>query len=253
MLAATESRVHVITVMCCTQLMKTALLENLFGYFAHLDPCPILLLQPKEEAAGQFSKERISPLVRVTQVLRRLIGDSRQKSLKETIFYNAFTGGFLALAGAGSPDNLVRRPIRVLLADEVPIIREGDPITLAEERTATFALTWLSVRACSPTVEDESRIADSYAESDQRRASVVCPHCEHRQFLDFFRHVQWTKEGDRHLTKSAMIYCECSGAGWSEGERLRSLQTIRWHQTKPFEYCGERHSSDLANIRCGQC
>lgn len=71
MLAATESGVHIITVMCCTQLMKTALLENLFGYFAHLDPCPILLLQPKEEAAEQFSKERISPLVRVTPVLRK--------------------------------------------------------------------------------------------------------------------------------------------------------------------------------------
>ncbi|MFM3317172.1 phage terminase large subunit family protein, partial [Klebsiella variicola] len=178
MLAATESGVHIITVMCCTQLMKTALLENLFGYFAHLDPCPILLLQPKEEAAEQFSKERISPLVRVTPVLRKIIGDTKQKSSKETILYKSFTGGFLALAGAGSPDNLARRPIRVLLADEVdkyPITREGDPIALAEERTATFGLTWLSVRACSPTVEDESRIADSYEESDQRRASVVCP------------------------------------------------------------------------------
>lgn len=102
MLAATESGVHIITVMCCTQLMKTALLENLFGYFAHLDPCPILLLQPKEEAAEQFSKERISPLVRVTPVLRNIIGDSKQKSSKETILYKAFTGGFLALAGAGS-------------------------------------------------------------------------------------------------------------------------------------------------------
>jgi phage terminase large subunit GpA-like protein len=69
-----------------------------FGYFAHLDPCPILLLQPKEEAAEQFSKERISPLVRVTPVLRKIIGDSKQKSSKETILYKAFTGGFLALA-----------------------------------------------------------------------------------------------------------------------------------------------------------
>jgi phage terminase large subunit GpA-like protein len=59
--------------------------------------------------------------------------------------------------------------------DKYPITREGDPIALAEERTATFGLNWLSVRACSPTVEDESRIADSYADSDQRRASVVCP------------------------------------------------------------------------------
>jgi phage terminase large subunit GpA-like protein len=126
--------------------------------------------------------------------------------------------------------------------DKYPITREGDPIALAEERTATFGLNWLSVRACSPTVEDESRIADSYADSDQRRASVVCPHCGHRQFLDFFKHVQWPKEGDKHLTKSAMIHCECCGAGWSEGERLRALQTIRWHQTKPFECCGSRHS-----------
>lgn len=244
MLAATESGVHIITVMCCTQLMKTALLENLFGYFAHLDPCPMLLLQPKEDAAEQFSKERITPLVRVTPVLRDLIGGNKQKNSKETLLYKSFTGGFLALAGAGSPDNLARRPIRVLLADEVdkyPITREGDPITLAEERTATFGLNWLSVRACSPTVEDESRIAASYEDSDQRRASVACPHCGHRQFPDFFKHIHWPSDGDKHHTKQAMIHCESCGTGWSEGDRLRSLRTIQWHQTKPFECCGTRH------------
>ncbi|UAN52907.1 phage terminase large subunit family protein [Serratia sp. JSRIV002] len=244
MLAATESGVHIITVMCCTQLMKTALLENLFGYFAHLDPCPMLLLQPKEDAAEQFSKERITPLIRVTPALRRLVGGNKQKNSKETLLYKSFTGGFLALAGAGSPDNLARRPIRVLLADEVdkyPITREGDPITLAEERTATFGLNWLSVRACSPTVEDESRIAASYADSDQRRASIACPHCGHRQFPDFFKHVHWPSEGDKHNTKAAMLHCESCGAGWSEGERLRALRTIQWHQTKPFECCGQRH------------
>ena len=73
--------------------------------------------------------------------------------------YKTFSGGFLAMAGAGSPDNLARRPIRVLLADEVdkyPITREGDPITLAEERTASFGANRLSVRACSPTVASKS-------------------------------------------------------------------------------------------------
>lgn len=244
MLAATESGVHTITVMCCTQLMKTALLENLFGYFAHLDPCPMLLLQPKEDAAEQFSKERITPLVRVSPVLRELVGGNKQKNSKETLLYKSYPGGFLALAGAGSPDNLARRPIRVLLADEVdkyPITREGDPITLAEERTATFGLNWLSVRACSPTVEDESRIAASYEDSDQRRASVACPHCGHRQFLDFFKHIHWPSDGDRHHTRQAMIHCEGCGTGWSEGDRLRALGSIQWHQTKPFDCCGVRH------------
>src|ERR1700685_2156904 len=74
MLAVTEPGVHTITVMTCTQLLKTAFLENVFGYFAHLDPCPILLVQPKEKAAETFSRERITPLVRVTPVLRAIVG-----------------------------------------------------------------------------------------------------------------------------------------------------------------------------------
>jgi len=250
MLAVTEPGVHIITAMVCTQVLKTALLENIFGYFAHLDPCPMLLLQPKEAAAEQFSKERISPMIRVTPVLRELVGSSKTRNADETLLFKSFPGGFLALAGAGSPDNLARRPIRAILADEVdkyPVTREGDPIGLAEERTASFAVNWLSVRACSPTIEGESRIESSYEESDQRRASVECPHCSHRMFLDFFKHVNWDKRtGDsgvviQHFPKTARIYCECCGAGWSEGERLRSLQSVQWHQTKPFECCDSRH------------
>lgn len=246
MMAVTEAGVHVITVMVSTQLLKTALLENIFGYFAHLDPCPMLLLQPKEAAAEQFSKERISPLVRSTPVLRALVGSGKTRSSDETLLYKAFPGGFLALAGAGSPDNLARRPIRILLSDEVdkyPITREGDPIMLAEERTASFGANWLSVRACSPTVEDESRIEKSFLASDQRRASVECPGCGHRQFPEFFKHVHWQKDPETggHLPKTARMYCEGCGDEWSEGERLKSLRSIRWHQTKTYQCCGDRH------------
>ncbi len=257
MLAVTEPGVHVITAMVCTQLLKTALLENIFGYHAHLDPCPILLLQPKDDAAEQFSKERLTPLIRATPVLRELLGPARTRSPDDTLLYKAYPGGFIALAGAGSPDNLARRPIRVVLCDEIdkyPVTREGDPITLAEERTATFA-AWMSVRACSPTVSEESRIEDSYEASDQRRASVACPHCGHRLFPDFFRHVEWRKTRDEagttkaHDTETARVYCEACGAGWNEADRLTALQGARWHQTKPFECCGARHVplDDYAN------
>ncbi|WP_086062238.1 phage terminase large subunit family protein [Muricoccus roseus] len=246
MLAVTEPGVHIITAMVCTQLMKTALLENVFGYFAHLDPSPMLLLQPKEAAAEQFSKERISPMVKATPVLRDLVGSSKTRNADETLLFKSFPGGFLALAGAGSPDNLARRPIRVLMSDEVdkyPVTREGEPIAIAEERTASFDLNWLSIRACSPTVEDESRIADSYEESDQRRASLACPHCGHRQFPSFHRHVLPDEESRASWKpEKAAISCEACGCEWSEGDRLRALSTTLWHQTKAFECCGERQS-----------
>ncbi|HEX3809596.1 MAG TPA: terminase gpA endonuclease subunit [Rhizomicrobium sp.] len=243
MLAVTEPGVHIIDVMVCTQLLKTSFLENTWGYFAHLDPCPFLLVQPKEEAAEAFSKERITPLIKSTPVLRKLVGTTKMRSGEESLTFKPYPGGYLALVGAGSPDNLARRPVRVVAYDEVdkyPVTREGDPISLGDERTATF-VSWLSLRACSPTIDDESRIAACYAESDQRRASATCPHCGHRNFLEFFKHVHWDKDGGVHKTKTARIYCEGCGAGWEEGDRLRALQTTRWHQTRAFTCCGERH------------
>lgn len=249
MLAVTEPGVHIVTLMVCTQLMKTAFIENIVGYHAHLDPCPMLLVQPKDEAVEGFSKERITPLIRSTPVLRALIGSKKSRSADETLTYKAFPGGFLAMVGAGSPDNLARRPVRITLYDETDkyvTTREGDAIALGDERQATFA-NYLSVRACSPTIEGESRIETSFLDGDQRQASVECPHCGHRNFLEFFRHVEWDKDPDSgiHFPKTARIFCEACGTGWSEGERLKSLATTRWHQTRPFLCCGS-HQDPMA-------
>jgi phage terminase large subunit GpA-like protein len=246
MLAVTEPGVHIITAMVATQLMKTALLENVFGFHSHLDPCPMLLVQPKEDAAQQFSKERIGPLINATPALRELVGTLKTRKAEETLLFKSFPGGFLAMVGAGSPDNLARRPVRIVMYDEVdkyPVTREGDPIDIGDERMASFA-NWLSIRVCSPTVRDESRIEASYLASDQRRASLECPECGHRQFPEFFKHVEWEKGEDdkRNKPETARIYCEGCGVGWSEGQRRRALATARWHQTKPFDCCGVRQA-----------
>lgn len=246
MLAVTEPGVEIETAMVSTQLLKTALLENIFGYHAHLNPCPILLVQPKEDAAEAFSKERIAPMIRVTPALKGLVGHRHTRKSEDTLLYKSFPGGFLALVGAGSPDNLARRPVRLTLYDEVdkyPVTKEGDPFVLGDERQATFSDA-LSVRVCSPTIQGESRIENSYLDGDQRQSSVECPHCQHRQFLTWDQ-VRWEKvelEGHEkeHRHETARVYCEVCGVGWTEGDRLRSLATIRWHQTRPFICCGER-------------
>lgn len=245
MLAVTEPGVRKISAQVATQLLKSTLIENIVGFHAHLDPCPMLIVQPKDAAAEQFSKERIGPFIKATPVLRTIIGQTRTRDAGDTIDYKAFPGGFLGIVGAGSPDNLARRPVRLVLCDEVDKyqpLKEGNPLDIVEERQATFESNSLNVAVCSPTVTGESKIEVRYKHSDQRQASVACPDCGHRQFLDFFAQVEWSKSEDdnSHRPETARIYCEGCGNGWTEGQRLRALQTIRWHQTRPFECCGER-------------
>jgi len=248
MMAVTEPGVTTITAMSCTQLLKTELLTNTFGYFAHLDPAPILLLEPKDEMAQAFSKERIAPMIASSPVLRDLMGNTNTRNKDDTQSFKKFPGGFLAMLGAGSPSNLAMRAIRVTLLDEVDkyeTTKEGDPVLLAEERTSTFSHSSLHIRACSPTWADTSRIGKSYVSSDKRRPYVKCPHCDHEQSLDFFRHVQWEKDPDtgEHFPETAAIFCEACGAEWTEAERVQIMTTegaIRHYQTRPFVHCGER-------------
>jgi phage terminase large subunit GpA-like protein len=110
---------------------------------------------------------------------------------------------------------------------------------------ATFLTSKLSIRACSPTWEETSRIYRSYQMSDQRRPYCQCPKCEHWQYLDFFKHVHWQKseDGKEHYPDTAAIFCESCGEEWSENERIRLVTTkhaIRHMQTREFTCCGER-------------
>lgn len=247
MMAVTEKGVMIITAKTCTQLLKTSLLENTLGYFAHLDPCPMLLTQPKDDSVLAFSKERLAPMVRATPVLQGILGNDRARGGKDTLSYKEFPGGFLAMESAGSPSNLAMRAIRITLADEIDkyaATKEGDPITLLEERSSTYMHRALHLRCCSPTWEETSRIDRSYNESDQRKAFVECPHCFHSQTLDFFKHVHWSRDdkSGTHYPMTAAIYCEDCGKEWSEIERVRLMTTehaIVWRQCRPFNCCGE--------------
>lgn len=249
MMAITEPGVQTITLMVATQTLKTSLLENAIGYVAHLDPAPILLTQPKDESVGAFSKERLVPMVKATPVLKNLIGDYRVHKgggkADDTIRLKQFPGGLLAMASAGSPSNLAMRAIRFVFEDEIDkyeTTKEGDPLQLAEERTATFPTNKLIIRACSPTWEETSRIYRSYQSSDQRRPFVKCPHCDHEQTLEFFKHVHWEKnEDESHKPETAVIKCEACSKPWTEQQRQALIGTenkIRWFQTREFTCCG---------------
>ena len=232
--ACSDPEVREVVVMCGTQSGKSEAILNTIGYHMHHDPCPILVMQPTVDMAQAFSKDRVTAgLIRPTPSLRGLVNDSRAKDANNTTLHKVFPGGALSLVGANSPSSLASRPIRVVLCDEVDRYppsagEEGDPISLAKRRAATFWNRKI-IQVSTPTNKGASRIEDAYEETDKRKFYVPCVHCEHEQLLTW-SNVQWQDDNP----KTARYHCMECGAAWTESERHAAVAKGKWVATAPF-------------------
>jgi phage terminase large subunit GpA-like protein len=259
--AMSDPMVEKVTVMAAAQILKTELLLNTAAYYIHGDPAPILMVQPTVEMAEAFSKDRVAPMIRDTDVLKEVFsGKSRDSS--DTILQKAFPGGRLTMTGANAPATLASRPIRVVLCDEVdrfPLSagKEGDPVGLAEKRTTTFWNRKIAL-VSTPTIKGVSRIEASYEEGDQRRYHVPCPACGVPQVLTW-KGVKWGKDEFGEPDPDSAHY-ECQAPAdpetgeicahhWTEAERLEAVSKGEWIASRPFKGHASFHASQLASKR----
>lgn len=242
--AFTDPKVNQIVVASAIQMVKTLLIQAATAYTIAVDPGPILIVQPKEEAARTFSMERLAPMFREMPVLRGKIPDGRREP-GNTITFKDFPGGTLSVVGAISADNLARRTIKLLCVDEEDkyedIRNEGDPWSIGWGRTQQFGSRRKGIRCCSPTVRGRSRIWNAYEQTDRRRPWVACPNCEHLQVLHYWRSegklggVYYDKTLPRYqIPSSARYECEKCGARWNENDRIRAADRAQWKAEQPF-------------------
>ena len=233
--ACSDPKVKEVVVMAGAQLGKSEALLNIIGFHIDHDPCPILMLQPTESMAQAFSKDRIANgLLRATPVLQGKVKDPRARDSNNTTLHKIFPGGSISLVGANSPSGLSSRPIRICLADEVDRFpasagSEGDPLSLARKRTATFWNRKI-IAVSTPTIQGVSRIEDAYEKSDMREYYIPCKHCEHQQTL-VWANVRWTDEDP----ETAGYMCEECGCLWNDADRRWSIRNGQWVAKEEFK------------------
>jgi phage terminase large subunit GpA-like protein len=179
------------------------------GYVIHQAPGPMMAVAPTVELAKRNSRQRIDPLIEESEVLRSRVKERRSRDSGNTVLSKDFPGGVLILTGANSAVGLRSMPARYLFLDEVDgypgdVEGEGDPILLAERRSATFQRRKILL-VSTPKTKSLSRIEREYDASDQRRFFVPCPHCHERQVLDF-ANLRWP-EGRPRETEYACAQC----------------------------------------------
>ena len=121
--------------------------------------------------------------------LRARVKPARSRDAGNTMLSKEFAGGILIMTGANSAVGLRSTPARYIFLDEVDAYpasadEEGDPVTLAEARSLTFAHRRKVFLVSTPTIRGLSRIEREFETSDQRRYFVPCPHCGEHQTLE---------------------------------------------------------------------
>lgn len=245
---ATDHKTQRVVVMSASQIGKSEMLLNVLGFFIHQEPAPILMLQPTVEAAQDFSKERIDPMIQATDVLRGAVsgedrGDRVKTSRKssDTILKKNFKGGYIALVGSNATTGLASRPIRVVLMDEVDRYgetKEGDPIKLAEQRTRNFFNRKI-VKVSTPTFFN-TKIHHEYEASDKREFFITCPHCGEEVLLDW-KMVEWKLDKNKRLIEDSIkILCPKCKELLRDGSRINPslLITGKWKPTANSDIAG---------------
>jgi phage terminase large subunit GpA-like protein len=247
--AFNDPSVDEVVVMSSAQVGKTEILNNVVGYFLDQDPCPVLVLQPTLDMAEAWSRDRLAPMIRDTACLAARVADPKSRDSGNTMLHKSFPGGNLDIVGANSPASLASRPKRILLCDEpdrypVSAGAEGDPISLARKRTATYWNRKVGMFS-TPTIKGASRIESAFEGSDQRRYFVPCTGCGCEQTMRW-ENVHWDKADDgRHQPDTARLECEQCGKHLGDADKARMLPRGHWQATAEFHGVAGFHLNEL--------
>lgn len=227
-----HSPIQTVVVLKGAQIGGSECGNNWIGYVMDYCPGPTLVVQPTVDLAKKYSRQRIEPLINDSPRLALKVKKQKSRDAGNTMLSKEFPGGILIMTGANSAVGLRSLPARNLFLDEVDgypedVDGEGDPVSLAEARTRTFAARKI-FKNSTPTVEARSRIKSAYENSDQRRYHVPCPHCDVFQIIEWKR-IIWPKGEPNKATMT----CEGCGVQIEEYHKTQMLERGKWIADNP--------------------
>lgn len=235
-----DPRVHEISIVAMSQTGKSEVELNTIGKIIHQDPSSILYVQPNLDDAKKFSRLRISPMIRDSPVLRRLVADVKSRDSGNTILQKSFPGGMLTIVGSQSPSALASTPVRYVIGDEIDrwalsAGTEGDPWELAAARTTTF-YNHKKMAVSTPTIKGFSRIEKLFNAGTQERWCSLCPDCGEWHevvFGDIKFDFDAIKEGRKTVYKLKSVHWCCPSCGCIHTEREMRAQPAKWIAFNP--------------------
>lgn len=234
-----ESNVRHVTIQKGVQVGATTILENVIGYYIdQVKTAPCMLVTADAELAKLRIEAFIVPMLKhagLDHLIQSLDEQNPRKTGRTDKKYEWEGGGFLVPLGAVNANKLRSLPIQVLLRDEIDgwadnVGRDGDPVQLSEDRTASYEATRKIYDCSTPLIKGQSKIERLFEAGDRRRYFVACLRCSHPQVLRWSRTnndtgvvsgIQWDTNDGRPVEGSARYLCEQCGHAHENNDKTR--------------------------------
>ncbi len=231
-----HSPVEKVVLMMASQVGKSEASNCHVGNIIAKGLGPTMIVLPNLPAAKEYSRARIEKMVLSSPELNRILPPRSARDDSNQLTYKEFPGGFIVLRGAETASGLASTPIRNLIMDEVDrysddVQGEGNPVDLAIKRTSTFTRRKILILS-TPVAEGTSKIAEQFAQTDQRYYVVPCPSCGTFQQL-VWRGLKFERDKDGKLDPNSVRYV-CCGCGelLEERHKKKMLAGGRWEATE---------------------
>lgn len=223
-----------VTFLKSAQIGGSEAVLNMIGQIMAETPAPVLVMLPSIEMMRGYNKLKLDPMINASPALsRRVEGVVNRSSDESTATFKRFPGGYLQLLTANSSANLQMRSARVLVMEEVsdyPMDADGrgDPVAQLEARAIIYSGREKIVKISTPADEGTCRVTADYARSSRGKLFVPCPHCDHRQPLEW-EGLRWPKGNP----KLAAYHCSGCGAAIEHAEKPAMLAQGAWVHEAP--------------------
>jgi phage terminase large subunit GpA-like protein len=224
-------------------------LENAIGYNIGCAPSSNLFISADKELVKLGMEVKVDQMIDSCGLRDKIFSQSKSPGSRktgDTTFNKEFPGGMLHAIGARNPGKLRQMSYKNILMDELDgfpdtVGNEGDPVSLAENRTNAFASKRKILYLSTPTVLQTSKIYKLYLQGDQRKYFIPCPRCGVEIVMQWhgknsdgqdFGIVFKTKKNTQILIPSSVKYiCQACGKPILEHEKSDYLIKGRWKPT----------------------
>ena len=244
---ASDPSVEEIDFLKAAQIGWSEYCRNELGHKIDLDPGPVLILMPDQKSAEDFRAERIDPLIKNTEAVRRHVSARAWDTTRHRIKFDTCS---VFLAWAGSKTGTKSRPIRYLICeepDEYPPFSStgGDPLSKAEKRLTTYRDKGRAKILIGGT--PTTRMGNVWKRWEMCAVRyhywVPCPHCNAYQTLQW-KQVKWPDTKDEPERAKRANRVETENLAYYECEHCK--KQVRDHHKPRMLIRGTWASEDQA-------